>query len=126
MDAAWEQIGDVLAANRVVRWGQLALAASSRLYTQQLEPLARVSADRALALTAPLHSRVLSQGATILHAIGAERSATSRAFGAAAEGHSLRRPTCDSAFIHRRESSLCSRASHRGRRSHRNATEENA
>jgi len=67
MQAAWEQVGDVLAANRVVRWGQLALAASSRLYTQHLEPLMRVSADRALALTAPLHGRVLSQGATILH-----------------------------------------------------------
>ena len=126
MQAAWEQVGDVLAANRVVRWGQLALAASSRLYTQQLEPLARVSADRALALTAPLHSRVLSQGATILHAIG--QSVLPRAALSAPLRRAIRSGArlTTSAFIHRRESSLCSRASHRGRRSHRDATEENA
>ena len=34
MEAAWEQIGDVLAANRQIRFGQFAIAAGMALYAK--------------------------------------------------------------------------------------------
>jgi hypothetical protein len=65
MNAAWEQIGDVLAANRRIRGAQLAKEVSWIWYERHLQPLARVNAERALALTAPVHRRVLTDGLTV-------------------------------------------------------------
>ncbi|HEX9622086.1 MAG TPA: hypothetical protein VF989_18195 [Polyangiaceae bacterium] len=62
MQAAWEQVGDVLAANRVLKRGQLARAASLRLYQRYLAPL---EPERLLTLTAPVHKRVVSEGLTV-------------------------------------------------------------
>jgi hypothetical protein len=64
MNYAWEQIGDVLQANQAIRRLHFATAASVRLYARHLVPAAS-SPGRALALTAPVSSRVLFSGATI-------------------------------------------------------------
>jgi hypothetical protein len=67
MDAAWRQVGDVLAANAAIRRAQLAKLAASALYRRSLKALAAAEPGRALTLTAPLHTRVLYAGATVHH-----------------------------------------------------------
>jgi hypothetical protein len=64
MNDAWQQIGDVLEANQRIRRLHFASAASLRLYDRHLMTVAADS-SRVLALTAPVSSRVLLQGATV-------------------------------------------------------------
>ena len=65
MDAAWEQIGRVLEANRRIRAGQLAASVSTIWYDRHLLPLAAVNRQGALLLIAPLNKRVLVSGLTV-------------------------------------------------------------
>ncbi len=65
MNDAWEQIGDVLAANSKVRQLQLAMQVATRWHTQSLMPLAAANAERALMLTGPVARRVLLSGTTV-------------------------------------------------------------
>jgi hypothetical protein len=65
MNDAWEQIGDVLAANSRIRRLQLAMEISSRWHTQSLAPLASSNVERALSFMAPVQRRVLVSGATV-------------------------------------------------------------
>lgn len=65
MNDAWEQIGDVLAANSRIRRLQVAMEVSSRWHTQSLAPLAASNAERALMFTAPVSGRVLISGTTV-------------------------------------------------------------
>ena len=65
MNDAWEQIGDVLAANSKIRQLQLAMQVASRWHTQSLMPLAAVDAERSMMITAPVARRVLISGATV-------------------------------------------------------------
>ena len=58
MNDAWQQIGDVLAANQTIRRLHLATAVSARLYDRHLIAAA-ADPERVLALTAPVASRVL-------------------------------------------------------------------
>jgi hypothetical protein len=67
MDAAWRQVGAVLEANRRIRRAQLARELAAALHRRHLEPLLTLSAERAIALTAPVHGRVVDQGATVRH-----------------------------------------------------------
>ncbi|MET8700780.1 hypothetical protein ABZW10_18195 [Kitasatospora sp. NPDC004723] len=65
MQAAWAQVGDVLAANARIRAAQLAREVSTVLQNKHLDPpaaaLAAVPASgRALTLSAPAHSRVVT------------------------------------------------------------------
>jgi len=62
MHAAWQQVDGVLKANQLVRQGQLALAASQAVLAKHLAP-----ADTAtvLALTEPLHTRLLASPRTV-------------------------------------------------------------
>ncbi|SFF10820.1 hypothetical protein [Nitrosomonas sp. Nm166] len=69
MDAAWDQIGDVLAANRKIRFAQFAWLAGMVWHSTHLTPVANVSIAKAIALTRPLHARVLMQGKTLLHTV---------------------------------------------------------
>ena len=69
MDAAWEQIGDVLEANRRIRWAQFAREAGAIWYAKHLLPLHATSLDRGLTLTAPLHRRVMFGSATAYHTL---------------------------------------------------------
>jgi hypothetical protein len=64
MNYAWEQIGDVLAANQSIRRLHFATAASVRLYARHLTTVASDPA-RVLSLTAPVSSRVLYSGTTV-------------------------------------------------------------
>jgi hypothetical protein len=65
MDYAWEQIGDVLAANQKIRHLQLATEVSAALYGRHLTPLAGVDAERAFSLSAPVAGRLMLGRATI-------------------------------------------------------------
>jgi len=65
MNAAWEQIGRVLEANRRIRHGQFSLAAATSWHTRHIAELARVSTQKTLMLVAPLSRRVLFEGSTV-------------------------------------------------------------
>jgi hypothetical protein len=62
MEAAWQQVGDVLAANDRLRLAQMAQAASISLYGRHLVP---ASADRQFVLTSPVHSRIMGSPTTV-------------------------------------------------------------
>jgi hypothetical protein len=64
MNYAWEQIGDVLAANQKIRRLHFALAASTRMYQRHLTTVSAVP-QRVLSLTAPVANRVLGSSVTI-------------------------------------------------------------
>jgi hypothetical protein len=69
MNAAWEQIGEVLEANRKIRWAQLAKEISWIWHTRHLQPLRAASLEKSLVFTAPVHKRVVSEGLTVYHQI---------------------------------------------------------
>lgn len=67
MKAAWEQIGDVLEANRRIREAQLAKATSEVWYERHLRPIKERQASAWLTMTSPIHRRVLAEGVTVYH-----------------------------------------------------------
>lgn len=71
MNAAWEQIGDVLEANRRIRLAQLAKLTSQRWQAVTLQSLAgqEATAEKALLLTAPVQRRVLYDGNTVYYQV---------------------------------------------------------
>jgi hypothetical protein len=62
MEAAWQQIGDILAANDRLRLAQMAQAVSLALYNRHI--LAQPQ-ERQFLLTAPVHSRVMGSPTTV-------------------------------------------------------------
>lgn len=77
MDAAWSQVGDIIAANRRIRLGQLAREASWTWYDRHLAPLKAGSEERAFTLMGPVQRRVLADGLTVHYQV--ERSVVPRA-----------------------------------------------
>jgi hypothetical protein len=69
MAAAWEQVGDVLEANQQVRRFQFGREVSLVWHTSHLAPLLSANPERLLALTSPVHARVLRDGETVAHGI---------------------------------------------------------
>jgi hypothetical protein len=71
MEAAWEQVGEVLAANRKIRLTQLAHMVSHIWYARHLAPTANRSQFQGqfLYLTSPIQRRVLSEGMTVAHQV---------------------------------------------------------
>ena len=67
MEAAWEQVGDVIDANRRIRFAQLAQQVAVLWHARQLAPLAAAQPGRALGLTAPVQRHVLRDGGTVRH-----------------------------------------------------------
>ncbi len=65
MDAAWEQIGKVLEAQRKIRFGQFGLQVSQIWYDRHLMPLLGVSQQKTLLLMAPLNKRILVDGSSV-------------------------------------------------------------
>jgi hypothetical protein len=65
MNAAWEQIGDVLSANQRIRRLHFATAVSSRWYDVHFKPLAAANSERALMVGAPVGRRVLVADRTL-------------------------------------------------------------
>ena len=71
MDAAWEQVGDVLAANQRIRLAQLAKFASFAWYSNTVLPLASRPAqrERALSMLMPVQARVMAGNQTVRHLV---------------------------------------------------------
>lgn len=67
MDAAWEQVGDVLEANRRFRWAKLAHFTSKLWYKKNIQPKPDVPLEKYLRLTKPLQKRILTNGKTVFH-----------------------------------------------------------
>lgn len=88
MDAAWEQIGDVLEAQRRIRIAHFGLLVSDIWFDRHLKPLVGVSAQKGLLMMAPLNKRVLVDGVTVHHAL--ERSTVQPAMTSAALRRSAR------------------------------------
>jgi hypothetical protein len=62
MQQAWEQVGDVLEANRRIRQAQLALSAGVQILRKCVRPL---PAHEILAFTSAVHARVMGSATTI-------------------------------------------------------------
>ena len=66
MNAAWQQAGEIVAANAKIRFAQFAREAGVSLFEKNLREL---DEHRALLFTAPVHSRVVTDGRTVQHAV---------------------------------------------------------
>ena len=53
MQRAWQQLGDLQRVNQRIRWGQLAVAASQRMFVRHLRPL---PSDQRIAITRQVHA----------------------------------------------------------------------
>lgn len=69
MEAAWEQIGDVLTANRQIRYGQFSIAAGTALHAKHFVQANGVDVAKTLLLTAPLQKRIMYSGATVFQTV---------------------------------------------------------
>lgn len=83
MNAAWEQVGEVLEANQRIRWTQLAHAVSTAWYERHLLPMKSANPQKALLMTAPVQKRVVSQGFTIYHQFNTSKVSRTVTTGAA-------------------------------------------
>jgi len=70
MKLAWQQIGEILAANRRIHFAQVAMQASQRAFVKHLAPLPD---DRALAVTAPVFRKVMGSPVTVHHLLEQSR-----------------------------------------------------
>jgi hypothetical protein len=61
MESAWQQVGEVVEANRRIREARLAQFAARRWYNKYLKPIRNVDSGAFLWLTQPLQSRVVSK-----------------------------------------------------------------
>ncbi|HEX8149788.1 MAG TPA: hypothetical protein VF591_21590 [Pyrinomonadaceae bacterium] len=69
VNAAWEQVGQVLEANRRIRASQLAKEVSWVWHERHLKPLRAADVEKFILLAAPVHKRVVSQGLTVYHQV---------------------------------------------------------
>lgn len=69
MQAAWEQVGEVLSANRQIRFGQFSISASTALYSKHFSAAASSDASKWMLLTAPLQKRMMFDQATVFHQV---------------------------------------------------------
>lgn len=73
MNVAWQQVGDVVKANHLLRLAQLARETMWQWHTRTLQPLATAQAGRLMMLTAPVQKRILIQNATVFHRVRLSR-----------------------------------------------------
>jgi len=73
MDAAWDQVGAILEANRQIRFAQLAKQTSLRWYEKHLKSLQPVGDDKLVTMMAPVQKRVVNRGKTVYHQIKQSR-----------------------------------------------------
>ncbi|MFO7679609.1 MAG: hypothetical protein R6X34_06115 [Chloroflexota bacterium] len=64
MDAAWDQIGDVLEANRRIRWAKFARESGVVWHKKHLIPLQTANLEKSFTLLAPMQRRVMSGNMT--------------------------------------------------------------
>lgn len=67
MNVAWQQVGDVLEANRLIRYAQLSSEALWQWHTRQLQPMLARQPDALMLITAPVQKRILVSNATVAH-----------------------------------------------------------
>lgn len=67
MEAAWQQVGNVLEGNARIRLAQLAKLTSDVWHRRELTVLAERAPERFLAVAAPVQPRVLAEGLTVFH-----------------------------------------------------------
>ena len=79
MNVAWQQVGDVVAVNRLIRFVQLTNEALLQWHTLQLQPLLASQPDKLMWLTAPVQKRILIQSPVAAPAAGAALSASASA-----------------------------------------------
>lgn len=70
MQRAWRQVGDVIEANRRIRQAQLGLSAGVRILRKNLQPLRD---HEVLAVTRPVHARVMGSPQTIRQQVSGSR-----------------------------------------------------
>jgi hypothetical protein len=69
MADAWGQLGDVLAANRLIRWFGLGRNVSTTWHRRTIASLARTSPIRAVQVAGGVLGRVTANGATVKHQV---------------------------------------------------------
>lgn len=69
MEAAWEQIGDVLTVNKQIRYGQFSMAGSTALFEKNLVAMTAANPINTILFTAPLQKRVMINGTTAFSAV---------------------------------------------------------
>src|SRR5262245_45888214 len=77
MNVAWQQVGDVVAVNRLIRFVQLTNEALLQWHTLQLQPLLASQPEKLMWLTAPVQKRVLIQSSVAIRASASVASASS-------------------------------------------------
>jgi hypothetical protein len=65
MEAAWQQVGDVLEGNARIRFGQAAKVTSDVWHLRELTALNALTPERLLAVAAPVQRRILVNGVTV-------------------------------------------------------------
>ncbi|GAA0418492.1 hypothetical protein Acor_19470 [Acrocarpospora corrugata] len=73
--AAWQQVGAVLEANRRIRLGQLTREVAGSLHRRHLVAQAAADSGRVLAITAPVHPRIVHSGVTVARGLLVSRVA---------------------------------------------------
>ncbi|THD66446.1 hypothetical protein E7Z59_11610 [Robertkochia marina] len=67
MKGAWEQIGDVVKANKKIRESQFAASTAQIWYNLHLKPIQEKRPGKWLNFSSPVHHRVISEGFTVYH-----------------------------------------------------------
>jgi hypothetical protein len=69
MEAAWQQVGKVLDANRKIRYGLMAKLTSQIWHTRELATMHQLAPEHFMMVAAPVQRRVLANGLTIHHQV---------------------------------------------------------
>ena len=69
MNAAWEQVGDVLKANKRIRFALFAQSASNIWYQKYLLEMKAANPAKVMMITAPVQTRILKDGVTVFHSV---------------------------------------------------------
>ncbi len=59
MNAAWEQIGDVIKGNEKIRYAQFAMTAANIWYEKYMQPMAKINPEKFMMITAPVQRRIM-------------------------------------------------------------------
>lgn len=78
MAAAWDQVGEVLESNKRIRFAQLAKHASEYWYSTYLEPVAKTKPEVWLAVSAPVHARLMTTSTVTVDGVASARRITVR------------------------------------------------
>lgn len=69
MKAAWEQVGEILEANKKIREAQLAQEASWVWHQTHLKTIKEKQPEKWLMLASPMQKRVMNEGITVFHQV---------------------------------------------------------